>query len=92
MHDSDLKRICFLCTTHFNRTGFKGFCVRIPVLVSAACPEGIIVLAAVTVAAATGATDTDAASMPDRCPVWGFASNCWASGSACNKCNSYLEM
>ena len=73
-------------------TGFKGSCVLIPVLVSAVCPEAINVLAAVTVAAATGATGTVAASMPARCPVWGFVSNCWASGNACNQYNSYLEV
>lgn len=63
----------------------------IPVLVSAVCPDAISVLAAVTVAAATGGTGTDAASMPERCPVRGFASKCWASGKACNQCSSHLE-
>lgn len=47
----------------------------IPVLVSAVCPEAVNILAEVTVAAVTGATGTDVASMPERCPVWGFASN-----------------
>lgn len=56
----------------------------IPVLVSAVCPEAVKVLVAVTVAAARVATGTDKASTPDRFPVWGFASNGWESGKACN--------
>lgn len=82
--DNDLK-IFSLFTSHFNWTGFKGLSVFIPALMSAVCPEAINVLAAVAVG--TGATGTDAASMPERCPVWGFNSRCWASGKACNEDN-----
>lgn len=60
----------------------------IPTLGTAACPGVVVVLAAVTVAGGTGATGTDAASIPGRCAGWGFASNCWASGNACNKSNN----
>lgn len=54
----------------------------IPVLVSPGCPEAGCVPAALIDAAATATAGTDAASMAERCPGWGFASSCWARGSA----------
>lgn len=56
----------------------------IPALVSAVCCGAASVPDVVTVAAATVAVGIDTVSMADRCPVWGFASNCWASGKAYN--------
>lgn len=75
----------FLCTSQFSSVGLKGSYVLIPMLVSAACSEAVNVPAVVTVAAAKAAAGKEAASIPEMCPAWGFASNCWASGNAYNQ-------
>lgn len=62
-------------------TSWESYAI-VPEVVGGACPEVAAVLAAGTLAAATGATGTDTVSIPARGPVWGFASNCWASGKA----------